>query len=141
MTRFLETKRMAPDRRLRRQPTRRAQRTPDGRPPEILRGPRRAVARSAVEQGRGQHARISVGVLHQVVLATGRRGDLVELTGVGVLRDADDDHLDRLGRVASDLSWLISDSRDSELESSLAPSVKITTELNHAGSQFSWAYL
>ena len=41
----------------------------------------------------------------------------------------------------TDFSWLTSDSSDSELESSLAPSVMITTELNHAGSHFSWAYL
>ena len=40
-----------------------------------------------------------------------------------------------------DVSWLISDSSDSELESSLAPSVMITTELNHAGSHFSSAYV
>ena len=41
----------------------------------------------------------------------------------------------------SDLSWLTSESSESELESSLAPSVMITTELNHAGSHISWACL
>ena len=47
------------------------------------------------------------------------------------------------GRVGSlsDLSCWTRSSSDSELLSSAAPSVKITTELNQAGSQFSWASL
>ena len=47
--------------------------------------------------------------------------------------------------LASDIGYvdltIFSESSDSELVSSDAPSVKITTELNHAGSHFSWAYL